>query len=385
MKQLVIKYLTDTISKEELNVLQDWLQLPKNQEYFKNEVHANQILDFSYSSIDVEEAYQKALGFSKTNETPIRKIFRNLHKYAAVAIIAVLLSIGIHSLVKRNNPNLPNSIIEIASPVTLQFEDGTLQVLDENTRKSITNTVGEKIAEQELGKLVYEQSSKAYPKLTYNRLKVPFGKRFELKLADGSYILLNAGSELRYPQSFAGLDSRNVFLEGEAYFNVEENPNQPFIVHTKKMNLRVFGTKFNVSNYRNDDNTSAVLTEGSIAVYDPANTFDEQDYLLIEPGQQVITQKDGFVVREVNTEKHIAWSNDKLHFVNDRFGDIIKEMERHYGISIVNKSPELDDMRYTGTFTTETVIQVLDTFKSTTYFEYQVETDKIIIKVGALK
>lgn len=239
MKQLVIKYLTDTISKEELKALQDWLQLPKNQEYFKNAVQANQILDASYTSIDVEEAYQKALGLSETNNTPIRKIFRNLYKYAAVAIIAVVLSIGIYSLVKRNNPDLPNSITEIASPVTLEFEDGTIKVLDENARKSITNTLGEKVAEQEFGKLVYEKSSKAHPNLAYNRLKVPFGKRFELRLTDGSSILLNAGSELRYPQSFAGLDSRNVFLEGEAYFNVEENPQQPFIVHTEQMNVRV--------------------------------------------------------------------------------------------------------------------------------------------------
>lgn len=383
MKQLVIKYLTDTISKEELKALQDWLQLPKNQEYFKNAVQANQILDASYTSIDVEEAYQKALGLSETNNTPIRKIFRNLYKYAAVAIIAVVLSIGIYSLVKRNNPDLPNSITEIASPVTLEFEDGTIKVLDENARKSITNTLGEKVAEQEFGKLVYEKSSKAHPNLAYNRLKVPFGKRFELRLTDGSSILLNAGSELRYPQSFAGLDSRNVFLEGEAYFNVEENPQQPFIVHTEQMNVRVFGTKFNVSNYRNEDNPSAVLTKGSIAVYDPSNTLDEKDYILIKPGQQVTAQKDGFVVREVHTEKHIAWSNDKLYFVNDRFGDIIKELERHFDIRIINKSPELDDMRYTGTFTTETLIQVLDTFKSTTYFEYHVETDKIIIKIGA--
>lgn len=382
MKQLVIKYLTDTISKEELKALQDWLQLPKNQEYFKNAVQANQILDTSYTSIDVEEAYQKALGLSETNNTPIRKIFRNLHKYAAVAIIAVVLSIGIYSLVKRNNPDLPNSITEIASPVILEFEDGTIKVLDENARKSITNTLGEKVAEQEFGKLVYEKSSKAHPNLAYNRLKVPFGKRFELKLADGSSILLNAGSELRYPRSFASLDSRNVFLEGEAYFEVEENQNQPFIVHTEQMNVRVFGTKFNVSSYQNEDNPTAVLTEGSIAVYNPSNTFDEQDYLLIKPGQQVTAQKDGFVVREVHTEKHIAWSKDKLYFVNDRFGDIIKELERHFDIRIINKSPELDDMRYTGTFTTETLIQVLDTFKSATYFEYQVETDKIIIKIG---
>lgn len=384
MKKLVIKYLTDTISEEERLILQKWLQLPKNHEYFKNAVRANRLLDFSYTSLDVDKAYRKALCFSDTNEKPIRKIFKNLYKYAAVAIVTVVLSIGIYSLVKRNNPDLPNSITEMVSSVTLEFEDGTFQVLDENTRKSITNTGGEKVAEQEFGKLIYEQFDQTNSKLSYNYLKVPFGKHFELRLTDGSSILLNAGSELRYPQSFAGLDSRNVFLEGEAYFNVAENKNQPFIVHTERMNVRVFGTKFNVSNYQNENNTSAVLDEGSIAVYDPSNTFDEQDYLLINPGQQVIAQKDGFVVREVNTEKHIAWSNDKLHFMNDRFGDIIKELERHFGISIVNKSPELDDMRYTGTFTTETLIQVLDTFKNTTDFEYQVETDKIIIKAGPL-
>lgn len=385
LKILVIKYLTDTISNEELKTLQDWSQHPENQKYFKAMVRANQNLDFTYDPIDIENAYQKVLGISKHDKTSKKKHYRAIYKYAAVAVVLIATSAGIYSLIKRDAVMIANSITETVPQINLKLQDGTFLTLDENSQNTITNMKGKTVANQEYGKLLYEQTKKIGSDSTYDHLTVPLGKRFELKLSDGSVIYINAGSQLKYPQSFIGLSSRDVYLEGEAFFDVKENKNKPFIVHTKKMNVRVFGTKFNVSSYQNENETSAVLTEGSIAVYDPSKTFNEESSFVIKPGQQVITKKNGFVIREVNTEKHIAWSNNQLYFSNDRFGDIIKELERHYNVRIENKSLELNDIKHTGTFSMETISQVLNTFQRTTPFEYQMDNGEIIIKVEVSK
>ena len=384
LKELVVKYITDTITEEEEVTLQKWLQIPQNQEYFKNAVRDGHLLDASYSSIDLDNASQKLYDALGVDKEPLRISFKTFYRYAAVFLLLMALSFGGYSLYKSNTIGEFNEMAGKSSHITLEYEDGTLQVLNESTTQNILDPSGKLVAKKEHGRLDYTASNNNNA-INSVLIKVPYGKRFEVKLADGSIVLLNAGSELSYPQSFTGLDSRDVYLKGEALFNVEHNPNQAFFVHTDHMNVKVYGTKFNVSSYQNDDFTSAVLTEGSISVYDPSGSAESQEYTFIRPGQQVIAQKSGFKVQEVDTEKHTAWSVNKLYFMNDRFGDIIKKLERYYGVPIKNKTPYLDDIRYTGVFTTETLVQVLNTFKENTNFEFRSENDILIIEAASLK
>ncbi len=382
MKILILKYLTDTISEKELELLYDWLKFPENQELFKSMVGTNHTLDRAYSSINTENAYQKVLEASKNHKNSVVKIYNTLFKYAAILILILGTSFGLYTLLKSDASISTESKLEEAPQVVLEFGDGTLKILDEKVTSNIALPGGEVSIKQEYGKLLYAQSNKAITKLAHNQICVPYGKRFTVELTDRTVISLNAGSKLKYPQSFTGMDSREVYLFGEAYFNVEKDESRPFIVHTDKMNVRVFGTKFNVSNYSNESSASAVLTEGSIGVYSPSETLAEKDLIVLKPGQQAIIQKDSFIVRKVNIEKHVAWSSNKLHFENDRLADIIKELERHYNVSIDNKSSELDNIRYTGTFSKESIIEVLNIFRSTTNFEYRMENNKITIEQG---
>src|SRR5690606_37957770 len=94
---------------------------------------------------------------------------------------------------------------------------------------------------------------------------IPYGKRSDITLADGTRIWLNAGSQLSYPLSFTG-SSREVYLAGEAFFEVESNPNMPFYVITNDLKIRVTGTRFNVTSYLNDHTTQALLLSGKIGV-----------------------------------------------------------------------------------------------------------------------
>lgn len=381
MKDLIIRFLTSSISEEETKVLRDWLQEPKNREKFKGIVRSNQLLDLTYRSIDTEKAYRRIL--EETSVEDKRWTFgisSNVLKYAAIIILLLSSSVAIYYAKNGNYTELNNAATNANTEITLELEDGSLQILGGDKRKSITNQRGERIANQEDGKIKYSNDEAGEGvEVQYNQLTVPYGKRFAVELADGTFVHLNAGTKLKYPRSFKSLESREVYLDGEAMFSVKENTSKPFIVHTDKLNVRVLGTKFNVSSYENENNTSAVLVDGSVVVYKPTEAFDMDENVILSPSQQAVLQQEDITVREVNVEKYIAWTTGELFFVNDRFENIIKELERHFDISIQNNYQDLNHIRYTGTFDSETIDQILNTFKKNSQFNYTKENGKIII------
>ena len=381
MKEIIIKYLTDTITIEELTALHKWLKKPEHQKQFKELVKVNQRLDMGYQKIDSEKAFNRILSEITQKRSKVKHLYKRAFKYAAIAILLIATGIGVYTIVQPDTGVPSESFTNTAPEITLELEDGTVKVLDENSRSSISNAEGEVVVDQEYDKLLYkDEEESATAALEFNKLTVPYGKRFKLELSDGTIVFLNAGTTIRYPRFFSDPESRQVYLNGEAYFKVTRNEEQPFIVNTEEMNVQVLGTRFNVSSYGNENNTSVVLEEGSVGVYEPFETFNKEENIIITPGQQAVIQNEIFTVQEVNVEKHIAWTEGRLYFVNDRFEVIIRELERHYNIRIENNYPELNNARYTGTFLTETIIEVLNTFKENTQFEYKIEGDVVIIQ-----
>ena len=373
MKTLVIKYLTDSISDEELLILKEWLKKEENQEEFKAMVRQNQHLDLAYKKIDPEIAYERVSKAITKRKVSLQ--YPVIFRYAAAVAILLGISIALYFSLDGGYKSYP---IAGGSQVILELHDGSIEVLDED-KEFVRNVKGAKVAIQE-NKIIYEEIKTADTALSYNQLTVPYGKRFNVQLQDGSFVYLNAGASLRYPTSFANADSRQVFLDGEAYFNVKKNQHLPFVVNTRDMKVKVLGTKFNVSSYHNDNSSSTVLVEGSISIYPPSEKISSKDGMLIQPGQMVTSHHDGFTVEAVTAENHITWIEGELYFKNDRFEDIIKKLERHYNITIINRYPELNNLRYTGRFRDETISQVLNTFKANTNFEYQIKDDVITIR-----
>ena len=383
MKTLVLKYLANEISEEELVSLKIWLKKPENQASFKEFIKSNQELDLAFRQIDSEKAYRRILEETLEKESVIRKIYIPILKYAAVIILLLATTFLIYTNVEvvRNTKTDAKTDMPPQSQITLELGDGSVEVLEDYNNKTISNKIGSAVVvKQEKDKLKYESVGAKDIELTYNKLTVPFGKRFEIELSDGTVIQLNAGTILKYPVTFSDPNSRDVYLEGEAFFSVQKNPEHPFIVHTKNMNVRVLGTKFNVSSYENEDTTSTVLLEGSVKVLRP-NENDNLDVgTIISPNQQAAIQYGELSVEEVDVEKYIAWTQGILYFDNDRFADIVKELERHYNVKILNKYQELNSVRYTGTFQYKTISQVLEVFKRNTQFEYKLNNGLIIIE-----
>lgn len=301
---------------------------------------------------------------------------KSLLRFAVLFILIISTTFGLYHLLFNSEQR---NIEPIGSQITLKLEDGSVQVLKEQASEVIMNEKGNRVVNQERNTLVYDKKRvKDQQHIVYNELVVPYGKKFELILSDGSHVFLNSGSKLRYPVAFSNNSARNVFLDGEAYFSVEKDKVWPFKVITNTMNARVHGTKFNISSYGEEEETAVVLVEGSVGVYKASNVSSHNDIKIV-PGQRALMINDEIAIDQVNVNKYTAWTVGKLVFIDDPFEIIVKTLERHFNIVIVNQVAPLNKKRFTGTFTKESLDQILRVFQEHTPFDFRVKGSTITI------
>lgn len=199
----------------------------------------------------------------------------------------------------------------------------------------------------------------------YNQLVTPKGKRSTLILADGSKVWLNAGTQVIYPKEFTD-NKREIFVNGEIYIEVTPDKNRPFYVKTKKLDVRVLGTKFNVMSYSDASLQRVVLVSGSVAV---DNRDQEKQEIALLPNQMYEINNDEELISQVNTENYISWV-DGLYIYNDKpLDEILKGLCNYYGIQIefVGKS----SIRYSGKLDLkQSFDELLDGLKNLAPIEY---------------
>jgi len=166
-----------------------------------------------------------------------------------------------------------------------------------------------------------------------NQIIIPYGKRSDITLADGTHIWLNSGSQLSYPSEFK-TDSREVYLSGEAFFDVKANPNKPFYVITRDIKIKVLGTRFNVSSYNEDNTTQTVLLKGKVTT--GKNKIFAQTIDLM-PGERMIYDKtkENISKDKVDVRLYASWVNGYLIFENVPITEVFKKLERFYNKEIV--------------------------------------------------
>ncbi|HBL75879.1 MAG: hypothetical protein A2W90_10715 [Bacteroidetes bacterium GWF2_42_66] len=196
-----------------------------------------------------------------------------------------------------------------------------------------------------------------------NQLNVPFGKTSVVLLADGSKVQLNAGSRLVYPENFTG-DKREVFLSGEAFFEIQKDSNHPFIVATTDINIEVKGTKFNLSAYASDACYETVLAEGKVRIrQNRGGIFYEATDL--EPNQIASFDRAGKVteVKKIDVENYILWKDGMLKFESNDFSQVARKLERFYNVQFNFTDPSLRTLQISGKLdlneTEESVIEIL--------------------------
>ena len=366
MEKIIIKYLNNEASALEMEQLENWLEIKANQEKYKSFVKTQYLIDRNY--VPKVKAPAVIGGAQKKKPT---KSFAFL-KYAAV-FAAVILG-GIFAYFNLENQNTFNE----SNQITLELEDGSLKVMDGNGNNfSSGQSV---IHREEKNKLVYKENAKISGKeLKYNILRVPFGKTFEVSLTDGSEIILNAGTELKYPVAFLEKGDRKVYLQGEAYFKVAHDTTRPFIVSTNKMEVEVLGTEFNMTAYKEDEKTKTLLVSGKVSATSKSEDKAKEESVVLSPNQLAEITNTGMKVSEVNPAKYLAWIDGKIIFANDTFEVIKNKLERKFNVTIENRYQELNAIKISASFETENIDQVLQTFQKYKDFDYKKENNKIVI------
>jgi ferric-dicitrate binding protein FerR (iron transport regulator) len=163
---------------------------------------------------------------------------------------------------------------------------------------------------------------------------VPFGKRSSMELSDGTKVWLNSGSKLVYTPVFKG-EIREVFLEGEAYFEVAKNADKPFYVRTVAFKIKVLGTKFNVKAYSDDNQSNTVLSEGKVSMKLNDQLFSKE--VILSPYQKstLLRNSDTFQISKVDDiSKYTSWIYGYLEFDRENLADVLKSISRYYNINI---------------------------------------------------
>jgi ferric-dicitrate binding protein FerR (iron transport regulator) len=241
----------------------------------------------------------------------------------------------------------------------------------------------------------------------YNEISVPKGSKSSIILSDGSKIWLNSCTKLKYPDKFEST-LREVYLEGEAYFEVAKDKNKPFFVRTSDLDIKVLGTSFNVKSYANEGTIETTLesglisiskkldggkinpmvikpnqrltfvkSEGRILVDEVKNTLEENESTTVNSTQR---KEKLYLFENINTKLYTSWKDNRLVFEDESFESLAEKMERWYNVKIIIKGDKLKQFKFTGTFERETIEQALKALQITTKFKYSFDRNIITIE-----
>ncbi|WP_428230553.1 FecR family protein [Flavobacterium sp.] len=328
--------------------------------------------------------FASILATSQENETVIEIVPQksNFRKYISIAAsVVVLLGIGLAYQKGAFSTKTEPKFDFKSSDIVLQLEDGKVQIISENNKVEVRDADGNIVGNQDGDKIVYDNNSDL-EKVTYNTLKIPYGKKFRLELSDGTLVHLNSGTTLKYPVKFIAGENRQVFLDGEAFFDVAKDAKHPFIVNADALNVRVLGTHFNVSNYPEDAVTDVVLVEGSVGMYRSNEEFDANKNTILKPGYKGSFDRESAMIstKPVITDIYTSWINGGLTFRNMTFRNIITKLERRYNVTIINKNEKLANEKFNASFKEESIENVMSYFNDIHGINYTIKNNQILIK-----
>ncbi len=201
-------------------------------------------------------------------------------------------------------------------------------------------------------------------------VEVPFGQTSNIKLPDGSSVVLNSGSSIAYNNEFSK-GKREVRITGEAFFDVAKDKKHPFLVKSSILDIQVYGTSFNVQVYPDENSFSTTLVEGSISVLDKKGT----ELSLLKPGENASMDEkhSSLKISKVDTEMFTSWKEGVVTFRNEKLGDIAKKMERWYNVEIEIQNTALENEAYFFTILRNKPIdQVLEALEVTSELHYEI-------------
>ncbi len=358
ISNLIIKYLNGEASEAEISQIYDWIDRSESN---KNEFIAMKKTWAMMPFLDenTQQEWEKL-----QLKIPKNKTFNPSHIFKYAAIIMLFVAIG--SLIYNRLAPAPS----VPKDIVLEIQDQNRSIKLNAKNQDLFYNSDKVIAKHTENELVYNTKTTSQP-LSYHTLNIPFGKTFKVILSDSSVVYLNSGSVFKYPKQFGSHSNRNVFLQGEAYFEIKKDEKHPFTVSSESINIQVLGTKFNVNAYANNPEIACVLVEGSVKLSEVENS---KNALLLTPNQKGtwLPASKTFASKSVKTTTYISWIKNELIFEAARFSEISKKLERSFDVKIDNDYPYLETQEFTGTINTKTsnIENILDLLSIDTPFEY---------------
>lgn len=330
--------------------------------------------------IDWENMYQNVI--HSGGKLKIRTLF---YRWAAIAASVALISGAAAGYwwIKTGKTNAVQHLAKSKHDIKpggnkaiLKLADGTEIVLNESVKGTLAHQGNTAVQQDSSGMIMYNTEGGSTSGQKYkNTLSTPAGGKFMLILPDHSRVWLNSQSSLSYVTAFNGKE-RIVELNGEAYFEVSKDPARPFIVKSGRANVRVLGTHFNVSAYRDERLTEVTLAEGAVRL-----TVGRESAQL-KPGQEASFGRynDTIALKEVDTDEAADWKNGYFQFDNADIEKVMYKLKRWYNIDI-QYSGAKPAVKFTGIISRDNNLsKILSLLETSGGISFEIADQKVIVK-----
>lgn len=313
--------------------------------------------------------------------------FRSRRKWlipAAAAALALLIGSASLLVFRKNNLSWHSEAMAIRKNISvgsnkavLTLDDGRQVELESLSSGNVMDQQGASITKSDSSLLRYSgkgatASDKSSP--GFNTLTIPRGSIFRVELSDGTRVWINSATTFRYPTVFTG-KTRDVYLNGQAYFEVAQQKEQPFVVNGETVQVKVLGTSFDMMTYKGDEAVRTTLTQGAVSVMSNSTS------VVIRPGQQASMDAGAkqFKLTEPDLEEVLAWKDGKFRFSNTNIKSVMRQVARWYDITVEYQG-DVAGLNLTGSVSRKaSVDELLKAFEKTGGVHFKIEENKIIV------
>ncbi len=339
VKEILQKYNSGLATAEQKALLDNWyMQKSESLTLEDGEI------DFDTIDSDLRSRTFRYVGIAEQNPLAHRKPFKLwIGISAAASIIAVISSILFFyskTPVPLSHTKNVSAIVPGTDKAILTLANGKKIELNETASGALASEGDALIRKMGDGQVVYERIDKDRGTPLFNTITTPRGGQYRLRLADGTKVILNAGSSLKYPTIFGG-GNRTVELTGEGYFEVARDKEHPFIVVSGGQKVEVLGTHFNINSYKEEGAIKTTLLEGAVrlslsrttggSLKDHSNILNE---VVLKPNQEASLSNHRFTVGQADPAA-TAWLNGKFQFNNTPLSEVMRQISRWYDIDVV--------------------------------------------------
>ncbi len=395
LDELLSLFVDGKISREEFEQLFDYIRSEQDDENINFAI--DQELRKMKSCVSLDDAEKDKMfesivateHFDQKAESD-KHIIRAWYQFSVAASILAILSVGLYFYANRTidhrtsfskSEKLKEKVIikPGGDKAVLTLSDGSRIILEDAKNGLLANQAGVSIQKTADGELLYSFAKKksSVPEalteeVIYNKIETPYGGKYQINLPDGSKVWLNSASTLRFPALFSG-NTREVELNGEAYFDVAKNPNKPFKVITKDQIVEVLGTQFNINSYSDEETFKTTLIEGSVKI------IYKDRVVLLSPGQQFQPNLKSSKVIHADTEEVTAWKNGYFLFKDEDIHSIMRKISRWYNVE-VNYKGEIPDVGFGGNISrSKDINEVLNVLQLTNAVHFKIEGRRITV------